>query len=179
MRKFSLYLFLILLLNINLVYAEGDLWDNFGDTNIYGQKSVSDKEFDKALESKQGKKKKPDKNIPKGESFQKSNETDFILNLQDEMPVLLIPLPIQLDNNSVLPIGHYQIEGKKNGNEIYLNLYQAHNLMAKIPGIETNDDFGEDALYFVKLLPYGENQVQIIYGCNEFNAFYILNTANL
>ena len=74
MRKFFIILFIIFIASNNAVFAEGDLWDNFGDTNVYGQKPVSDKEFEQALESKKGKKKK-DKNIPKGESFSQSNET--------------------------------------------------------------------------------------------------------
>lgn len=46
----------MLLLTTNYAFADGDLWDNFGDTNVYGQKPVSDEEFDKALESKQKRK---------------------------------------------------------------------------------------------------------------------------
>lgn len=52
MRKFLTILFIIFIASNNAVFAEGDLWDNFGDSNIYGQKPVSDKEFEQALESK-------------------------------------------------------------------------------------------------------------------------------
>ena len=47
--------------------ASADMWDYFGDQNSYGQKAVTDEEFDKALESKM-KKKRKNKNIPKGEA---------------------------------------------------------------------------------------------------------------
>lgn len=68
----------------------------------------SDKEFDKAIESKKGKKKK-NKNIPKGESFQQSNETNAILNSASELPVLIIPLTLENINHSIIPVGLVKI----------------------------------------------------------------------
>ncbi len=56
---------------------------------------MSEEEFEKALESKKGKKKR-DKNIPKGESFQQSNETEIISKSVQELPVLLVPLNLQI-----------------------------------------------------------------------------------
>ena len=141
-EKFLTILFIIIFSTSNAVFAEGDLWDNFGDTNVYGQTPVSDKEFEQALESKKGKKKR-DKNIPKGESFSQSNETEQI-------------------NNST---------------NVYLKLYQAHNVIAKIPATETNDDFNEPTINFVKLLPHGDNHVQIIYGGIDFNAYTVIDIA--
>ena len=53
MRKFLSLIFSILILSNIPTFAEGDLWDNFGDQNYYGNKgAVSDEEFDKAVESK-------------------------------------------------------------------------------------------------------------------------------
>ena len=59
------------------------------------------------------KNKKKDKNIPKGESFQQSNETNAILNSASELPVLLIPLTLENIDHSKIPVGHYQVEGKR------------------------------------------------------------------
>ena len=53
MRKIFVYV-LILFFAGNLAFADGDLWDNFGDQNTYGQKAVSDQDFQKALDSKKG-----------------------------------------------------------------------------------------------------------------------------
>ena len=44
--------------------ADGDMWDYFGDQNVYGQKPVSDKEFEdtvKHLEEKKTQNKKDER----------------------------------------------------------------------------------------------------------------------
>ncbi len=176
MKKFLIILCTIIISSGNFAFADGDLWDNYGDQNIYGQKPVSDKEFEQALESKKGKKKR-DKNIPKGESIQQSNETDSILNVSKELPILLIPLNLKQQNGSIIPIGHYQVEGIKENGKPYIKLYQAHYVIAKLPAEETNDDFGETAINFVKLLPHGEAHVQIVFGNVDFNAYSIIDIA--
>lgn len=156
------------------VLAEGDLWDNFGDTNVYGQKAVSEQDFNKALESKQ-KKKKRDKNIPKGDSFSQSNETKMLKNSTKELPVLLIPLTLKVNEKYSIPVGHYQVEGVKENGEVFIKLYQAHDVIAKLPAEETDDDFGEETINFVKLLPHGDYHVEIIYGGVDFNACTIVD----
>lgn len=172
MKKFLLYL-LIIIFSYNPAVADGDLWDNFGDQNTYGQQAVTDKEFEQALESKKRKKKR-DKNIPKGEEFSQSNETEIISKNSKEIPILMVPLDLKVDAVNIIPIGHYQVESEKKDNQIFLKFYQAHSLIAKIPAEETNDDFGEETINFVKLRDHGENHVEIIYGGLDFNAYTIL-----
>lgn len=173
MKKFFITLSTIII-TANCVFADGDLWDNFGDTNTYGQQAVTEQDFEKALNSKQ-KKKKRDKNIPKGESFSQSNETDSIKNTTNEPQILLIPIPLKIKEDYIIPVGHYQVEGEKKDGEVFLKLYQAHDLIAKLPAEETNDDFGEETINFVKLLPHGDYHVEIIYGGIDFNAYSIID----
>lgn len=175
MKKFFVILFLLIFSVPVEVLAEGDLWDNFGDTNVYGQKPVSDEEFQQALDSKKGKKKR-DKNIPKGESFSQSNETETLFNTTKELPVLLIPMDLKAGENGVIPTGHYQVLGEKENGNVYINLYQSHDLIAKLPAQETDDDFNEPAINFVKLFPHGDYHVKIIYGGIDFNAYTVLDT---
>jgi len=178
MKKFLVLLFILILSGANSAFAEGDLWDNFGDQNTYGQKPVTDEEFEKALESKKGKPKKPkDKLLRNGESFQQSNETQFLNKMPKELPILLVPLNLAIDEDAVLPVGHYQVKGEKKDGKVYLKLYQAHNLMASLEAVETNSDFNEEEINFVKLQEYGENQVKIIYGSVDFNAYTLVNIA--
>lgn len=171
MKKF-LTLLLIIFASSDLAFADGDLWDNFGDSNIYGQHAVSEKEFEKAVESKQ-KKKKRNKNIPKGENFSQSSETEALSQTTKEPQILLIPL--NLKSKTPIPTGHYEVEGVKENGNIYLKLYQAHNLIAKLPAVETDDDFDEPTINFVKLRPHGDYHVEIIYGGVDFNAYTIID----
>lgn len=189
MKKFSILLLSIFLASSVSVYAD-DLWDNFGDSNVYGQKAVSEEDFQKALESKKNKrnispfgktlfekmKKNTNKNTPQGESYSQSNETEIISNTKAELPVLMIPLPLKVNDNYIIPIGHYQVEGEKtDSGEVYIKLYQAHDLIAKIPAKETEQDYEDESINFVKLEPHGDNHVEIIFGCLDFNAFAIID----
>ena len=125
------------------------------------------------MESKKRKKKR-DKNIPKGEEFSQSNETEMLSKNTSDIPILMVPVVLKLNDKTFIPIGHYQVESEKRDNQIFLKLYQAHSLIAKIPAEETNDDFGEETINFVKLRDHGENHVEIIYGGFDFNAYTIL-----
>jgi hypothetical protein len=174
MKRIFAILGLILLVGNVVLADDGDLWDNFGDTNQYGQKAVSDEDFEKALQSKQ-KKKKPDKNIPKGASFSQSNETQALKNSTADPQVLLVPVTLKVDNKYIIPIGHYEVEGVKEDGEIYLKFYQAHDLIAKVPAEETDDDFGEDTINFVKLSPHGDYHVEVDFGGVNFNAYSIID----
>lgn len=176
MRKFLLILFGLIFLTTNYAFADGDLWDNFGDQNSYGQKPVTDEEFEKALESKQRKKKK-NKNIPKGQEFRQSNETDFVNNIKEDLAVICIASPLKIGEEGVLPVGHYQVKGEMKNGQPRIKLYQAHFLMAEFPAIETNDDFDEKEINFVRMLDHNETQFKIIFGSIDFNAYAIVDIA--
>ena len=176
MRKFLTLIFgILILVTGNISYADGDLWDNFGDQNVYGQKPVSDEDFDKALESKQ--KKKKNKNIPKGEEFRQSNETDFINKVDTALPVLCISIPLKRGEDGILPVGHYQVKGEKENGQPRLKLYQSSFLMADIPAVETNEDFDQPEINFVGMIDYNDKQYKIIFGSVDFNAYAIVDTA--
>ncbi len=176
MRKFLTLIFgILILVTGNISYADGDLWDNFGDQNVYGQKPVSDEDFDKALESKQ--KKKKNKNIPKGEEFRQSNETDFINKVDTALPVLCISIPLKIGEDGILPVGHYQVKGEKENGQPRLKLYQSSFLMADIPAVETNEDFDQPEINFVGMIDYNDKQYKIIFGSVDFNAYAIVDTA--
>ena len=75
----------------------------------------------------------------------------------------------------VLPVGHYQVKGEKDGQSVVLNFYQSQYLMARVPAVETSDDFGEDTISFVKWFAEGDDKVKVIYGSLDFNAYVILD----
>ncbi len=166
----------ILILSAAPVFADGDIWDNFGDQNIYGSKeAVSDKDFDKALESKK-KTKKPKQ--MKGDSYQESNETEVINQIPKELPIVSISIPIQINEDSILPPGHYQVVGEQRQGKIFLKLYQAHYLITELEAQETFDDYNEPEVHFVKfIMDQKDNQLKIVYGSIDFNAYAIVQAA--
>lgn len=197
MKKF-LYIFILLIsmVFIQPVYADdvdtpatGDLWDNWNSSkDFYGQdKPVTDEDFDKAIEQVKDKQnrnwlglKKRNKNIPKGEEFSQSNETEVINTNADKnnLPVISLPVGIQVGED-VLPVGHYQIKGEKEDDgSVVLKFCQAQYIMAQIPASETDDDFGEETITFAKWLPENDDKIKVIYGSIDFNAFAVLNIAH-
>lgn len=178
MKKVFLLFFIALLLPTNLALAEDDLWDNFGDQNIYGQTPVTDEEFEKALESKKGKPKKPkDKLLRDGEAFQESNETQTLTKMTEELPILLVPLNLELKDGVILPVGHYQVKGVKKNGKLYIQLFQSSELFANIEVVETRDDFGEPEINFVRMIDDDGKQAKIIFGSIDFNAYAIVKIA--
>ena len=176
MKRLLSIFFTIIFLSSPIALADGDLWDNYGDQNVYGkQQAVSDEEFDKALESKM-KKKRRNRKIPRGTEFHQSNETEIIKAIEEEPDVLCLPVNISI-NREILPVGHYQVEGEMKNGKPYLKLYQAHYLMAEVPAIETTDDYNQETVHFVKLLEHGNDKVKIIFGSLDFNAYSILDIA--
>lgn len=175
MKKFLSLIFSVLIFSAVPVFADGDIWDNFGDQNFYGSKeAVSDKDFDKALESKK-KTKKPKK--MKGDSYQESNETEVINQIPKELPIVCISVPIQVNEDSILPVGHYQAVGEQRNGKIFIKLYQAHYLMAEFEAQETLEDYGEPEVHFVKFITDKDNQLKIIYGSIDFNAYAVVEPA--
>ena len=155
------------ILNINSAFADGDLWENFGDQNFYGNKAVSEQEFQKAIETKKG------ENPPKkkrGSSFHQGNETEIINQKAEELPILCVTADVKLNEDAILPVGHYQLMSEKVNNRIYLKLYQGHYLMAEIEAYETIDDFDQPEINFAEFIPDGNNY-KIIYGSVDYNAY--------
>ena len=91
---------------------------------------------------------------------------------------MCVSAPVKISEDAILPVGHYQAKGEiKNGTPV-IQLYQSQNLMAEIPATETNDDFNEPEINFIKMIDAGnENQVKFIFGSVDFNAYAILDIA--
>jgi hypothetical protein len=176
MKKLLALSFVFVLSFSNTVFADGDLWDNFGDQNFYGTKAVSEKDFDNAIKVKKGEK-KPKKT--KGDTFHQGNETEIINQKAEELPIVCITTDIKIDDDTTLPIGHYQVMSEKGaGNKIYLKLYQGHFLMAEFEAIETFDDFDEPEINFAKFIIDG-NKYKLIYGSIDYNAYVNLEPATV
>lgn len=148
-----------------------------------GQKQITDEEFQKTLEqvkAKQNRKKPRSQQVKpmKGKSNDSSDASDYIDETGEK--ILLLSIPLNLINGDGVDIstGHYKILATKEDAKVYLDFYQSSTFIARVPAIETNSDFDEKELNFVKLIPYNKERVKVIYGSMDLNAYTFIKIKN-
>jgi len=168
-----------------------DLWDNYNNDEIINNAKepqfVTDEDFEDAIQKIDSKVNKwknwaERRKRPKGEEFSQSNETEIINNEQGEdasLPVVSLPVELKI-GEGIVPVGHYQVQGEMVNGRPVLSLYQAHFLVAKIPAIETNEDFDQEEILFANWLTDEQNpdKLKIIYGSLDFNAYAYVDITN-
>lgn len=184
MKKFYA-LFLVLFLSAcfsQVVLAEDGELDGYTrgvDNAWYGQKPVTDEQFDKAMKKLKDKKDRKMNKPLKGQSVSKDeHHNEYLNDMADKNIILLLPLDLVTPDGSEIIMGHYKVVGKKIKDKVYLDFYQSSTLEASIEATETNNDFGEKTINFVKVLPYDEKRIKIIYGSLDFNAYTFVNIKN-
>ncbi len=189
--KTKFMLSIILLFIASSIAVADDGWEDFSgiDRAWDGQKSITNKEFEQAIDTLEGNKKKKEakkrkKLIKKvgggGTSLHSDLNPDN--NINDITPLskneegLLLNVPVNLVvDGKILEKGFYKILSEKDdNNEIYLLFYQAHTLLGKVRANKTEDDYDEETIDFVNLLPYNDKFVKLIFGSLEFNAYAYL-----
>lgn len=145
------------------------------DDGFAGQEKVSDEAFQKALEETKAKQNKGKKKKFKGTEIHQENNSQHFGEIAEKNLLLSVTLPLINGDETEIPTGHYRIVGEKVNNNVYLDFYQSSKLIAKVPAIETKHDFGEAEINFVKLFPYNEKRIKIIYGSMDFNAYTFIN----
>lgn len=182
MKKILIFLTIICAIHALPVRADdgsdsfGGIGDSMKDTNgvenaFNGQKPITDEEFQKTLDRLKAKQNKGKNKAFKGRSFNQDNDNNHIDEIAAKTTILSVPLDLINGDGAEIPIGHYKIVGKKENGDIYLEFYQSSLLVAKVPAIETNNDFKESNINFAKLLPYNSQRVEVIYGSIDFNAY--------
>ena len=184
-RFWATFLATFLVCAFPVLAEDNGLWDNFGDINFYNsdeQTAVSDKQFDETVENVKEKQKKIKLFGPrepkkmKGQSYQESNETEFLSGIENETPVLRIPYELVTADGKTLPIGHYQAVFEKDSEDrVTMKLYQAHYMLAEFPAQETEEDLFDDKINYLTIEDYDNEQVKINYGSMDFNAFAIVH----
>jgi hypothetical protein len=185
MRKFLLIL-ITLFLSINLLsYADED-WSSYDniDNAWDGQKSITNKQFEETMDALQAKKKQKERKqrekaikkvkgtslIPQHDAHQDEISAPDPVEEFEDGELISIPVDFIYDGKQI-DRGFYKIKGEKKDNKVYILLYQAHTLVAKLTATETDDDFNEPAIQFTKLKTINDNTIKIIYGCIDFNAY--------
>lgn len=188
--------FALIILVVGLYFAlpalaDGDDLDSgsFGslmdDTKAFenpgvGQKQITDEDFQKTIDQLKAKRdrKKIKKQKRQGSTYNDDQDSDKIKDTAENNSILCIPLELINGDGSDIPIGHYKVTGKQEGNNYYLDFYQAYKLIAEVPAIETDNDFDEPDVNFVKLIPYNDERIKIIYGSMDFNAYTFIKIKN-
>lgn len=189
MHKKILLLLIAVILAAPVLAEEVD-WSKYDniDNAWDGQKIITNKQFEdtmNALEEKKNKKlkKQREKAIRKvkGSSLHdnmdahKDNiESQTPLEEMEDCQLLSIPVDFVLDGKPIEK-GFYRIIGEKKDDGVYFELYQSHKLIAQIKARETKDDFNQEYIQFVKLLPYNDQYMKIIFGSLDFNAYAYIN----
>lgn len=186
----KIVLFLIISMFALPICAEEVDWSKYDniDNAWDGQKVITNKQFEEtmnALEAKKNKKmnRQKEKAIRKvkGSSLHdnmdahKDNiESQTPLEEAEECQVINIPVNF-VSNGKIIDCGFYKVVGEKKDDGVYLELYQAHNLIAKIKARETQDDFDQEFIQFVKLIPDTDTRMKLIFGSVAFNAYTYIN----
>lgn len=191
MKKIFLLLFLYFIIALPLfaeensdagMGIEGSMkYTNSVDDAFAGQKPVTDEEFQKTLDKLKAKKEKGKRKKGKefkGKSFEEENNNGYLGETAEKNLLLSVPLFLINGDGIEIPMGHYKIEGKKVDDKVYLDFYQSSTLIARVPAIETQNDFNQTAVNFVKLLPYNTQRVKVIYGSIDFNAYTFIKIKN-
>ncbi len=160
-----------------------------------GQKPITDAEFEKAINTLTEKQKKKEEKAKKkkikkisggGTSLHKGLEPMSEISAQEalkekgEFDGQLLNMPVDfIVDGKVLERGYYNVFGEKDKNgDVYLSFYQAHYFKGKVKAKTTNNDFGDELLDFVKIEPYNEDYIRIMYGSLDFNAYAYLRCKN-
>ncbi len=168
--------------------ALADSWDDISniDTMWNEQKSITNQEFEQVVNALEEKKKTQEENkikkkrkklFGKGSTLHEELSPDGKIQEIDSLEpkedlLLSIPVNIILEDHT-LDKGFYKIlpnTDKETGKK-YVKFYQSQFYKGKVEVIETQDDFAEKDLNFVKLIPYNDSFVKIIFGSLDFNGY--------
>jgi len=188
MKKY--FLFLVICFVLTSLSATAESWDDYAglDRAWDGQKTITNKEFEEAINYLESDKKKKEekqkkKRIKKfsggGTSLHKGLDPmseiqaqEPIKSKDDEGQLVNLPVDLYIDGK-IVEKGFYNVfaEKDKKDNNIYIILYQAHYPKGKIKGYETDDDYGADTINFAKYEEYNDRYLKIMYGSLDFNAY--------
>ena len=187
MRKSFLFIIFILTCFF-LNPACADSWDDLSNVESLwdGQKSITNQEFEQVMDKLEEKgkqkeekikKKKIRKKIGSGTTLHEELNPDNKINELESLDakedlVLNVPVDLYIEGK-VVEKGYYKIlsEVDSKTNKKYLCFYQSQFFKGKVEVVETEDDFEEQELNFVRLLFHDESFVKIIFGSLAFNAY--------
>ena len=189
MHKRILIILLSLFIFLPINAIAGDDWSDYNsvDNAWDGQKTITNKQFEETMDalqarSKKKEQKKREKAIRKvkGSSLipQMDAHNEDMFNEQpdealEETQIINIPVDF-ISNGEVVERGYYKVVGEKKSDGVYILLYQAHTLKARIKARGTKEDFDKEYIQFAEVSPCNDHQIKLIFGCVDFNAYVYL-----
>ncbi len=185
MKKFLL-LALILLCSTS-VRADEDVFDfdfKFLNDPFAGQKMVTDKEFDKAVNSMtpkqaQKKKKEPSKftkwfwGVPQGSGDSQGqtpqyfgdapSEIGAIRNPMSTKPVITLGAQVKDSSGILLTSGHYQVDLKNIEGQNYIVFLQAHQTVGKFKASPCEDNYNKNAVIYARTAETENGYMKVIF----------------
>lgn len=186
MKEKFIFIICLLIIFSTPVFADG--FDEFADIDRAwdGQKSITNKEFEEAMDVLQTKQKKREAKQKKkkmkkisggGNSLHPEMQPDKeiveieLANTEDEGLLLNLPVCIYVDGKK-FEKGYYNVKAERDKDKkIFMNFYQSHELIGKVQAKETEEDFGQETVNFVSWSQYNDSFIKIVFGCVDFNAF--------
>jgi len=171
-------------------YTLAASWDSFDgiEHSWDGQKAITNKEFEDTMNALEQRKQKQEAKQQKklfkkfkGDSLHdefsaKKNSEIKADSVTEEGSEQLVNIPYDLYiDGKKLDRGFYQAIAERNEKGVFVNLYQAYSLKSKIKVKETEHDFDQKELNFIKIIPYDNERMMLIYGCIDFNAYALIN----
>lgn len=188
MRNIFLVLALIFFVTLS---SSADSWNDFSNVDRLwdGQKTITNQEFEQVMEKLEEKdkqkevkqkKKKRKKLFGNGTTLHSELNPDNTvaeldsLALEDENLLLNTSIDL-IYGNIVFERGFYNVVGEKDKQgKCFISLYQSQYLIGKIELTPIDDDFGEEMLNFVKIIPCNNDFVKLIFGSIDFNGYAYL-----
>ncbi len=189
MKNFNFVIAILFLLIFLPIVSADDFFDTYSGADNYwdGQKAITNKEFEDAIDTLQAKQKKKEarqkkrkiKKISGGgtslhsglDPMSEIHEQETLKCDKEEGQLLNIPVDIVIDGN-ILDKGFYNVYIEEdNEKNVYIAFYQSQFLKGKVKAYTTQDDFGAETLDFVKYIPYNEDYIKIVAGSLKHNAY--------
>ena len=161
-----------------------DSWDDIsGVQDLWNrQKVITDKEFEETIQkfykSKSQPKKKKSKHKELMQPVHEIPDDEVIARPQvwhkEFTAILLIPAMLINHKDIVMP-GYYKVSASKNdSDEYFLHLFQGTGLVTSVRAYKSKDDYDQPEINYVKILPYSDELLKIIYGSLDYNVEAIL-----
>ena len=180
MKKIFFFALLILIISVPSK-AEEDVFDTASgfSRQLDEQKIIPVQDYEKILDKmkKPPKKKKwrQQKELMPSSVLDENTLEEVSVSEEKYSATLMVPVML-FHQNGAIPVGFYKICAEESGGKHFLNFYQGTDKIATVEAFLTNYEEAEETINYVRLLPYRDGIVKVIYGSLEYNLETLFKT---